>query len=292
MIYLISPPREKPEMVLNVIKDYAIDTVLDLEGKNTGDWKKIEKKVIYKELDSESTATKFIKEKYGNSRILVISKKYDFLEGLVHRGYPLAIINESGDYLMENYAFDKIPVSFFRRDAKDVAIELLGKLMVRKIDDTYLAGKIVETEAYYGENDPASRAKKGKKSYNAAMWLPGGHVFVYMVHANWMFNITTDGENAEAILIRAVEPVAGIHIMKKNRNKEIKNLCNGPGKWTRAFGIQKEDNGILLGDRIFVANLPKFNFEIETSGRIGVREDMNEDLRFYIRGSKFVSRYI
>lgn len=290
MIYHIAPFSEKTEMVLNVIKEYAIDTILDLEGKNTANWEKIEKKVVHKKLDSISSATKFIKEKYGNSRILMISKKSNFLRKLVKVGYPITMINKRGDYLAENYAFAKIPVSFFRRDARDVAVDLLGKLIVIKADNTYLVGKIVETEAYYGENDPASRAKHGKKSYNAAMWLPGGHVFVYMVHANWMFNITTDGENAEAILIRAVEPVAGIHLMKKNRNKEIKNLCNGPGKWTRAFGIQKEDNGILLGDRIFVASIPKFKFEIETSRRIGVREDLTEDLRFYIRGSKFVSR--
>ena len=205
-------------------------------------------------------------------------------------GYPVAHIVDFKDSLDKNFKLSRLSVNFFRRDAKDVAIDLLGKIIVRKIGRRYLLGKIVETEAYYGENDPASRAYHGRKNYNRGMWLTGGHIFVYMVHANWMFNITTDNNDAQAVLIRAVEPLSGIDIMVKKRKKEIRNLCNGPGKWTQAFEINPLFNEQNLGKDLYVAESPWNEFEIESSRRIGVKNDMSYDLRFYIKGNPFVSR--
>ncbi len=211
----------------------------------------------------------------------------DYLTSL---GYPVSHIINFEDKLHPKFKFEKVKDDFFQRDAKDVATALLGKILVRKIGNKLMAGKIVETEAYYGDNDPASRAYRGRKNYNRGMWLTGGHIFIYMVHANWMFNITTDKEEAQAILIRAVEPLIGIHLMKKRRDKKIWELCNGPGKWTRAFEVNQFFNEMKLNNEIFIANSPWNEFEISASKRIGVREDLEENLRFFISENRFVSR--
>ena len=182
-----------------------------------------------------------------------------------------------------------LPKKFYNRDPAIVAEELLGKIIVKR-DNGILKGRIVETEAYYGLSDPASRAKKGAK----IMWGGAGAAFIYMVHGNWLFNIITmpKGE-PPGVLIRAVEPLKGIKIMKANRGiEDIKNLTSGPGKFTQAFGIDKRYNGIKVYDRtspIIIKN-GEFNGEIVRSHRIGVKHDLPIPLRFYIKDNKFVSR--
>ncbi|GEM_PF-178440 len=212
-------------------------------------------------------------------------------KAIAQMGFPVSHIIDLRDRPDPNVNFDKIKEDFFMRDAKEVAIDLLGKMIVRKFGKRIIAGKIVETEAYYGENDPASRAYRGKKNYNRGMWLPGGHIFVYMVHANWMFNITTDGQEAQAVLIRAVEPLIGLDLMRENRKKEkIRELCTGPGKWTKAFIINQLFNEQKLEGSVFIANSPWNDFEVVDSKRIGVKRALEENMRFYIKGSKFVSK--
>lgn len=183
-----------------------------------------------------------------------------------------------------------LPKKFFNRDAALVAKDLLGCIIVKREDG--IKGKIVETEAYYGLSDPASRARKGAK----IMWGEAGIAFIYMVHGNWLFNIITmpKGE-ASGILIRAVEPLEGIELMKKRRGiNDIKNLTSGPGKFTKAFGIDKRYNGIKIYRRdspIYIERKRENKFEIVESYRIGVKEDLPIPLRFYIKGNKFVSRF-
>ena len=111
-----------------------------------------------------------------------------------------------------------LPKSFYDRDPAIVAKEILGCILVKK-DIELLEGKIVETEAYYGMSDPASRARKGAK----IMWEDAGTAFIYMVHGNWLFNIITLSKGEPSgILIRAIEPIKGIDLMKKRRKiKEI-----------------------------------------------------------------------
>jgi DNA-3-methyladenine glycosylase len=188
-----------------------------------------------------------------------------------------------------------LPRSFYARDAAVVARELLGKILVHRKDEI-LTGKIVETEAYYGEKDPASRAYRRTKLAEP-MFGQAGKVFIYMVHANWMFNIVT-GKRGEpsAVLIRALEPLRGIEIMKKNRGvKDIRNLCNGPGKLSQALGITKDHQGLeLTKSELYIADSEnEEKIKIATSYRIGVTRDLKRKLRFYILGSKFVSkRYV
>lgn len=185
---------------------------------------------------------------------------------------------------------------FYERDTAKVARDLLGKILLRKDDDEFLKGMIVETEAYFGEGDPASRAKENKTKINEIMWEKGGITLVYMVHGHWLFNITTEGKDIPgAVLIRGVEPLQGLEKMRGWRNKEeIKELASGPGKFTQAFGISKDHHGIdvttsnelSVKDNKNRKNTPR----VETSHRIGVTEDLDRELRFYISGNKNVSR--
>ncbi|MDI6805731.1 MAG: DNA-3-methyladenine glycosylase, partial [Candidatus Bathyarchaeia archaeon] len=135
-----------------------------------------------------------------------------------------------------------LPKSFYERNPAIVARELLGKILVRKMDAEGLSGKIVETEAYYGEKDPASKAYKGRKAFNELMFLDVGRTFIYMVHGNWLLNIVAHEKgDVGAVLIRALKPISGMETMKKNRNvKDIRFLANGPGKLSRALAITKE----------------------------------------------------
>ncbi|RLI42459.1 hypothetical protein DRO59_04080 [Candidatus Bathyarchaeota archaeon] len=189
-----------------------------------------------------------------------------------------------------------LPKDFYERDPALVAKELLGKILVRRLGSKVLSGKIVETEAYYGKNDPASRAYTGRKIFNELMFLDVGKAFIYMVHANWLLNIVAHLKNdVGAVLIRAIEPLEGIEIMRKNRKvEEIRNLTSGPGKLTKALAITKEQNGIDVAEissELTIAEGKMESFEIGTSHRIGVKNDLPQELRFFIKGNKFVSKF-
>lgn len=190
-----------------------------------------------------------------------------------------------------------LPKRFYERDPEKVARDLLGKILMRKNGDKTLSGIIVETEAYYGPGDPVSRASKGMKNFNKPMWLEPGIAFIYNVHKYWMFNIVAhELGGVGAVLIRAVEPLKGIEVMKRNRgitdNGRLVELTNGPGKFTVAFEIDKRLNGVCLTSKsspIYVVN-NQVQVKILSSKRIGVKADLNRNLRFYIEGNRFVSK--
>lgn len=188
-----------------------------------------------------------------------------------------------------------LPRKFYERNPKIVAVELLGKVIVRKVDNKKLSGMIVETEAYFGSNDPASRAYRGKKKYNSVMWGLPGKLFIYMVHGNWLLNIVAhEKSSVGAVLIRAIEPLDGIDEMMKNRKvKDIENLTNGPGKLTKAMKIDKRFNGLDVTKRnseIVVVDSGFKPKSIANSYRIGVTKDLPEKMRFYLKGNRFVSK--
>jgi len=188
-----------------------------------------------------------------------------------------------------------LPRRFYERNPEVVAKDLLGKIIVRRLDDDILSGMIVETEAYYGPGDPASRAYDGMKNFNRPMWLDPGVAFIYNVHKYWMFNVVAhEPGGVGAVLIRAVEPLDGVEIMMKNRGvyDKLIELTSGPGRFTVAFKIDKSLNGTDLTsveNPIYIAD-NKVQFEISSSKRIGVKADLDRDLRFYIKGNKFVSK--
>lgn len=188
-----------------------------------------------------------------------------------------------------------LPRSFYERDTAEVARALLGKILVNRTPEGRASGKIVETEAYYGEGDPASRASRRRTPLNEIMWGRGGMAFVYMVHANWLFNVVTEREGVPgAVLVRALEPLEGIDLMRRRRriSNELE-LTSGPGKLTRAMGITRKHHGLDLTDAkselAIVEGEPR-RFSIASSHRVGVSADLKRELRFYIEGNPFVSK--
>ena len=185
---------------------------------------------------------------------------------------------------------------FYLMDPVKVANELLGMILVRRLGDRILAGKIVETEAYYGKEDPASRAFKGVNKISELMFGDCGKLLVYMVHANYLVNVVAHPLNeVGAVLIRAIEPLYGVEIMKINRNLDNDlQLCSGPGKLTQAFKIGKEHHGLDVTNRdsdiIVMEGENKKKNEIVESFRVGVSKDLDKPMRFYIKGNKWVSR--
>ncbi len=188
-----------------------------------------------------------------------------------------------------------ISKGFYERDPAQVAKDLLGKVLVRKLQSNVLSGKIVETEAYYGGNDPASKAYKGRKRFNELMFLDVGKTFIYMVHGNWLLNIVAHVKGGVgAVLIRAIEPLEGVEAMLENRSvKNMRELTSGPGKLTKALAITKDLNGVDVtkkDSKLFVAEGRNETFQIGTSPRIGVKADLPQNLRFFIKGNMFVSK--
>ncbi len=184
---------------------------------------------------------------------------------------------------------------FFRRDTADVAENLLGCELVHEMGEKNIRGKIVETEAYYGDHveDPASHAEKGRTERNAPMFGSPGRSYIYVCYGiHHMFNITTEEENqAGAVLIRAVEPMEGLDKMRENREVEgKKNLCNGPGKLCQALDIDKSHNREDLTQghlRVEYGDTPQ---ETSKSSRIGITGGEDLEWRFYVKDNRFVSR--
>lgn len=190
-----------------------------------------------------------------------------------------------------------LPREFYSRRTATVAKELLGKIIVRKFEGIRIEGKIVETEAYGGKDDPASHAYRGVTKRNKVMFEEPGHVYVYFTYGNhWCLNFVAHEPNVPgAVLIRAIEPTVGVEHMKRFRNvSSLENLCNGPGKLTKALKIDKNLNGldITKEGELYVVDTKEKKFEIEISRRIGIRRGRNKLWRFFIKGSPFVSRFI
>lgn len=188
----------------------------------------------------------------------------------------------------------RIPRSFFKRNTLIVAQDLLGKYLVRNCNNRKLIGKIVETEAYMDSNDPACHASKGKTPRNEIMFKEAGYLYIYLIYGMYYcLNIVTEEEGKPcAVLIRALEPIAGISQMMENRKiQKIKDLTNGPGKFCQALNINKGHNGIdISGDEIYLTEGKTEEFEIVKAPRIGIKVGVENLWRFYIKGNPFVSK--
>ena len=193
----------------------------------------------------------------------------------------------------------KLPRDFYRQDTVTIARALLGCVLWRRIGRTLLAARLVETEAYLGANDTASHARRGLRSArNESMYLEGGHAYVYFTYGmHWCMNVVTgEADVAEAVLLRGAEPLHGIEAMRKRRPKakRDRDLMNGPGKLCAAMSIDENLDGARLdGDLLWLEEGGVPEEEIAVSARVGV-ENSGEaawwPLRFYVRGSEFVSR--
>lgn len=188
-----------------------------------------------------------------------------------------------------------IPKEFYLRDPKEVALDLLGKVIVRMYKGTRLSCMIVETEAYYGIEDPASRARRGD---DLARTLYGdvGLALIYGIHRQWLFNIVAHVEGSGgAVLIRAAEPLEGVEVMMKLRGvNNIRYLTTGPGRLTKALAIDKSFHKKPVYSKDHDLWLEYYrdvdSEKIIKSHRVGVRSDLEEPLRFYIKDNPFVSK--
>ena len=196
----------------------------------------------------------------------------------------------------------KLPREFYMHETVAVARALIGCMLWRRIRGRLEGARIVETEAYLGANDAASHARRGLRSErNESMYLEGGHAYVYLSYGmHWCMNVVTQEKDlAEAVLLRAAQPVAGVESMWKRRPKAKQEweLMNGPGKLCAALMIDRRLDGEPLdGDRLFLTqpDPPVHPSDIAISKRIGV--DNSGDaahwpLRFFINGSRYVSAH-
>lgn len=192
--------------------------------------------------------------------------------------------------------YSPLPRSFYRRPTLTVARELIGALLVRRLDNgSQLIGKIVETEAYIGEEDPACHAARGRTPRNAIMYGPPGYAYIYFTYGmHYCLNAVTEEEGfPAAVLIRALEPVEGLETMRKFYGRsQVSRLTNGPGKLCRAFALDKSLNGAdLCGDLLFIAaGEPAPEQNIAVTPRIGIRAGREYPWRFCLKGNPFVSR--
>lgn len=191
---------------------------------------------------------------------------------------------------------DVIATEFYARDTVTVAIDLLGKKIIHRVDDCTLAGIIVETEAYCS-NDPASHAFKGITKRNAPMFGPVGHAYVYFIYGNhYCFNVVAKSkqEPAGAVLIRAIEPCEGIDIMTTLRHGiSGYNLTNGPGKLTQALCINSAHNNanLTLPAHLALTHGHDINSQmIVAHSRVGISVATDKLWRFTIEHNKWASQ--
>jgi DNA-3-methyladenine glycosylase len=192
--------------------------------------------------------------------------------------------------------YKRVTPDFFKGTTEEVAKKLLGKILVRVIGGKILSGKIVETEAYLDENDLASHSAVGMTERNKVMFGEAGLAYVYFTYGmHYCFNVVT-GEvgKGSAVLIRSLEPIDGIDLMKKFRQKDdVHILTNGPAKLCQALKIDKKLNGVDLktSNEIFIAEPDKNEkFEVVITKRIGIEKSKDLLLRFYIKENKYVSK--
>jgi DNA-3-methyladenine glycosylase len=185
---------------------------------------------------------------------------------------------------------------FYDRETEVVSRELLGAVLECKTVDGLASGIIVETEAYIGEHDAACHAAVGRTRRTEPLYGPPGNAYVYFIYGmHWCINAVTRPEGLpSAVLIRALEPLDGISLMRSRRPKarSDRDLTNGPGKLCAALGIDKRMNGLPLqrypvviraGDRVSEG-------DVEITPRIGITHAADWPLRYLVRGNPFVSR--
>lgn len=190
----------------------------------------------------------------------------------------------------------KLTKQFLSKPTLEIAKSLLGCYLIHDSPMGKTVGKIVETEAYL-HDDPASHTFMGQTSRNAVMFGPPGKAYIYFTYGMYYcFNVVTNKEGiGEGVLIRALEPIKGINLMKERRRLNKKELlCNGPAKLVIAMGITKYHNGTDLKKGKLRIAIPdtKESREIVQTKRIGISKGISLPHRFYIRNSPFVSRKI
>ena len=178
-----------------------------------------------------------------------------------------------------------LELSFFARSVHEVAPELVGATLL--VDG--VGGTIVEVEAYH-RTDPASHAFGGPTARNASMFGPPGHAYVYRSYGiHWCLNLVC--EDAGAVLLRALEPLRGLDVMRARRGlDDPRLLCAGPGRLCQALGVTREHDGLPLDAAPFALQPPRAGVDVVTGPRIGITRAVDLPWRYGLAGSRFLSR--
>jgi DNA-3-methyladenine glycosylase len=202
---------------------------------------------------------------------------------------------------MLNANTQPLPRLFFARNPRRVARELLGKVLVRDAENLRLAARIVEVEAYLGENDPAAHAAAGNTARTSVLFGPPGYAYVYFIYGNhYCLNVSCEREGkAGSVLFRALEPLLGVKEMARARNialqvpRDLRKLTSGPGRLAEAFGITRpRDNGCDLTSPLSGLWIGEDGFHargIQITPRIGISKAADQPLRYLLAGNAFVS---
>ena len=191
---------------------------------------------------------------------------------------------------------EPLPASFFDRETEVVSRDLLGAVLSCRTPEGLASGRIVETEAYLGEHDPACHAAAAGLT-ERTRWLYGepGTAYVYFIYGmHWCFNaVTKEHGHPSAVLVRALEPLEGLGLMRRRRPKakSDRDLTNGPGKLCAALGIDSRHNGLpLQRPPLLITRGTTYTDDATvTAPRIGVTKAADWPLRWYVAESEFVS---
>jgi DNA-3-methyladenine glycosylase len=182
----------------------------------------------------------------------------------------------------------KLRKAFFARSVHEAAPELIGA--------TFLfagtGGVIVEVEAYH-QSEPAAHSYGGETTRNAVMFGPPGYAYVYRSYGlHWCVNFVCEAKgSAGAVLIRAIEPTAGLSLMRRRRGlEETRLLCSGPGRLTEAMGITHAHNGLALDQAPFALTARASEPDIVAGPRIGITKAADLPWRYGLKGSRFLSK--
>lgn len=189
-----------------------------------------------------------------------------------------------------------LPVAFFRRPAELVAAELVGKVVVSTVGGALTSGRIVETEAYLGYDDPASHGYLHRRNArNAALFGAPGIWYVYLSYGmHWCANLVCERAGlANAVLLRALQPIDGLDVMRRRRGAvSDRQLCSGPGKLCQALGITRDLDGTAMaaGPVVVLRTAPVVTHVVAATPRIGITKAADWPLRFHLSGSDWTSR--
>lgn len=216
------------------------------------------------------------------------------------RGHQPLLMNYDGDPARIIRSTSLLPTSFFTRSALEVGPDLLGCLLVHEMPEGIVGGLIVETEAYRQHDDPGCHAYRGETPRNSALFLEGGHTYVYLIYGMYHCVNLSAGESGygTGVLIRGVEPILGLEQMALRRGTEkVRDLTRGPGRLTRSMGIDLAHNAIPVyrkNSAIRVYAPPpgiRESLTIATSMRINVTAipSNSYEWRYFVAGNPFVS---
>lgn len=193
--------------------------------------------------------------------------------------------------------FNALDHEFFQQPTLELASSLLGSILVKESEEGTAAGYIVETEAYIGPMDRAAHSYENRRTKRTeVMFHQAGLAYTYVMHTHTLFNVVSGEEgNPEAVLVRAIEPLDGIDLMVKRRNmQDSVTLTNGPGKLTKAMGINMSDYGHSLTEKPLLIAQGFVPESISAGKRIGIDnsgEAKDYPWRFWITDNRYVSRH-